>query len=213
MPSTEPNITCPVDERFHRNRGKCGFRCVAHETIEIAVRIEIRVSVLVWNHAVKRISGLVHLKASREYPCEFSGRDAKHGTVEWHVRACRTVTRPGTVRFQLDICVHAGILMIWLHYIRQRHGSGMIICYHWIHWWTQTRHSNISMMRGDTVNNSMNDLMIMIQPSSYWTSVELSHIMISSLLRYHISDVVFDGWIHGEHIMNYNHGIHYAYAL
>ena len=27
------------------------------------------------------------------------------------------------------------------------------------------------------------------------------------------SDVVFDGWIHGEHIMNYNHGIHYAYAL
>ena len=37
--------------------------------------------------------------------------------------------------------------------------------------------------------------MIMIQPSSYWTSVELSHIMISSLLRYHISDVVFDGWI------------------
>lgn len=83
MPSTEPNITCPVDERFHRNRGKCGFRCVAHETIEIAVRIEIRVSVLVWNHAVKRLFGLVHLKASREYHCEFKEQAAggQHGSL------------------------------------------------------------------------------------------------------------------------------------
>ena len=37
---------------------------------------------------------------------------------------------------------------------------------------------------GGTVNNSMNDLMM--QPSSHWTSMELSHIMISSLPHYHI---------------------------
>ena len=155
-------------------------------------------------------SGLVHLKASREYPCGFSGRDAKHGTVEWHVRACRTVTRPGTVRFQLDICVHAGILMIWLHYIRQRHGSGMIICYHWIHWWTQTRHSNISMMREawEQFNECFNDAVV--EPLNERGTVAYYDFIIVALSY---SDVVFDGWIHGEHIMNYNHGIHYAYAL
>ena len=37
---------------------------------------------------------------------------------------------------------------------------------------------------GGAVNNSMNDLMI--QSSSHWTSMELSHIMIASLSCYHI---------------------------
>ena len=42
MPSTELKILCSVDERFNRNRGKPCFRCVAHETHEIAVRFEMK---------------------------------------------------------------------------------------------------------------------------------------------------------------------------
>ena len=41
MPSTEPNITRPVDGCSNQNRGKPCFRYVAHETMKIAVRIEM----------------------------------------------------------------------------------------------------------------------------------------------------------------------------
>ena len=84
MPSTERRIFRSVDGCFNRNRGKPCFRCMSHEAIEIAVRIEIRVSVLVWNHAVKRLFDLVHLKASREYPCEFEGRGRQLETSTGH---------------------------------------------------------------------------------------------------------------------------------
>ena len=53
---------------------------------------------------------LVHLKASREYPT-VSFQRAAPSTVEWHVRTCRTITHHGTIRFQLNICAHAGILI------------------------------------------------------------------------------------------------------
>ena len=42
MPSTERKITRSVDERFNRNREKPGFRYVAHEPHEIAVRFEMK---------------------------------------------------------------------------------------------------------------------------------------------------------------------------
>ena len=42
MPSTGLNITRPVDGCFNRNREKPGFRYVAHEPHEIAVRFEMK---------------------------------------------------------------------------------------------------------------------------------------------------------------------------
>ena len=43
MPSTEHRIFSPVDGCFNQNPGKPCFRCAAHETYRIAVRIEMRV--------------------------------------------------------------------------------------------------------------------------------------------------------------------------
>ena len=42
MPSTERKITYSVDGCFNRNPDKPGFRYVAHETHEIAVRFEMK---------------------------------------------------------------------------------------------------------------------------------------------------------------------------
>ena len=41
MPSTERNITRPVDERFNENGENYAFRLTIHEMMKIAVRIEM----------------------------------------------------------------------------------------------------------------------------------------------------------------------------
>ena len=112
---------------------------------------------------MKTASDLVHLKASREYPCEFSASDTKHGGV-----VCSHLQNHHASRHDPLPVEH--MCTCW-------HSNDMITLHSPTAW---QRHDNMlsldTLMNTDTewqykhddggaVNNSMNDLMM--QPSSH----------------------------------------------